>query len=1129
MQLNAEPLKTINLNLFYTFLFLLLAVTSIAQPSVLATGKWFKVSVTSDGIYQIDYTLLKKMGIDPTKINPTTLKVFSYPTGMLPQANNAPRQKDLRELAILVTGEGDGKFNTTDRIIFYGQGPDGHTFKPSSKTFWYENNLYTDKNYYFITYDGAAGKRVTDLPNAGGNNPTSNTFYDFIQFEEDLTNILNSGREWFGFSFRSTTEATAEFTLVGLAENSELTLISNVMARTFEPTTFSLFYNGTAVGQQTINSVPDSQYGLKGRMKRDTMRFSVASVNGTAATHRLKYQFAKTNNSAGYLDNFLVSGQRVNKLYGASTIGTLYNPNGLSNVEIQTSTDLTVWDVSDPFDVRNQLHTSNGTSVTFSANIGIPKRLGWFSDGALLAKPEIEGVVTNQNIQAIANVNMLIVAHPTLLTEAQRLAAHRNTFSNITTAIVTPQQIYNEYSGGRQDVSAIRDFIRAIYTQSNTLKYVLLLGRASYDYKDQVVGNTNLVPIYSSRNSLAPLETYCSDDFYGFMESHEGEWSETNSFNHTLDLGVGRIPARNADDAKHYVDKLIEYDTNPLARGQWRSTIAFTADDGDGNLHQRDANQLANYVETIEPSLHARKIYLDSYTQIQKSFGQISPETSQHLNRVFHEGALIINFTGHGSELLWMQERILDQIFVGKLKNRYRYPFLITATCEFGRAEDPGIISSAEKILFREDAGAIGLLTSSRPVNAFTNYQLNLDFYEAFLTDEPSKNQPIGTIFRAAKNKGSLGVANRNFALLGDPAMHIGLTPSNIEITKLENADAETDLEGNTTYFLEGRVTQAGNTRTDFSGEVEIKIYQPASTKITKGDENAPFQFSEFDKLLYQGKATVTQGEFATSVITPTLTNTNPLIGRLITYAVTSDAAQQEARGSRLVNISTINNPLTDVEPPSVSLFMNDTTFLDGGIANENPFLIALLKDNVGIDISGSEEQAITATLDNDTIFNVTNYFQTDANRANQGRLAFQVFGLSEGKHQISLTAFDVAGNQTTGIVNFKVGEANELTASTVFGWPNPFQDQVKIGFLHNRSGEDLSGQLIICNAFGQPVTSFQFETPNSLFNQQILEWDGTMENGAKLPAGLYILRLIVRSEQDGSKSEAFGKVVLTN
>jgi len=1120
------------------FVSILIAFHSTAQAteSVLASGKWFKISVQADGIYQIDYSFLKKLGADPDNINPTSIKLFGYPNGMLPQANSALRQRDLQEMAIMVSGEGDGKFSGSDKIFFYGQGPDAHYYDADKETFWYENHLYTDKNFYFITFDGSPGKRLTTLENTSGSFPIVNQYLDFAQFEEDKENILHSGREWFGFEFGSNTEATIQFDMSGVVENSPITLVSKVMARAYEPASFKVFYNNVEVGTQEIPIVSNSTYAAKGRMKTDTLRFNATSVGAAAnSNQRIKYQFIKsgTQNSVGYHDNFLVSLQRKISLYGDQTIFTLTDglANPQSTVEIlSNSVDPAVWDVTDPFNIKNQSHLYTGGKAIFNTETNSIKRFAIFNSQKAMAVPAAEGNVANQNLQSISSAELLVIAHPDFLNEATRLAAHRLSNNELTSHIVTPQQIYNEYSGGKQDVSALRDFVRDVYVKSNSfLKYVLLFGRGSFDYKDRALNNSNYVPIYESRNSLSPLETYSSDDFFGFLEENEGEWSEVSSFDHTLEIGVGRLPVRTTEEAAAIVDKLIEYDTNPKAKGQWNTDIVFVADDGDFNVHQGQADQLSIQAETLNPALHAKKVYLDLYKQIQKPFGQISTEATNTLYRAFHEGALIVNFTGHGSEQLWMQERMLDPVFVATTQNRYQYPFLITATCEFGRNDDPIIISSAEKILHRKNAGAIGLVTTSRPVNSSTNFVINSDFYESFLNDISTKGKPIGTVFKSTKNRGNLGVSNRNFSLLGDPSMTLGLPQSEVLITELSNEMNESILKGLTKYTLSGEVRKEDQLQSGFNGEAEIRIFSKPEIKNTRGDENPVFQFNEHSRLLFQGKASVSSGIFEMEFTVPQLNEANPSTGKIIVYATPSDDSQEDAAGNFPVSISTVNNSLIDTSPPAVRLYINDTTFVNGGIANENPFFIAKIEDDNGIDISGIEERRITAILDGDSTFNLTSYFVSDLNNSKRGSIVFQMFNMNEGKHQIEFTVFDLVGNKSQATVDFVVGEQNQLEVSNFTGWPNPFSEKAKIGFFHNRSGEDLEGSITITNMLGEPVRSIEFESLSSFFSTEVMEWDGTDINGSKVASGIYILRLSVRSMADGSKNESFAKLILTN
>ena len=379
----------------------------------------------SDGIYQIDYSLLKKLGADPNKINPTTLKLFGYPTGMLPQANSAPRQKDLQEIAIMVTGEGDGKFNNIDKILFYGQGPDAHYYVPAKETFWYENHLYTDKNFYFITFGSGAGKRITPQESIAGSFPIVNQYIDFAQFEEDKENILHSGREWFGFEFDSKTEAIIQFDMAGVVENSPITLISKVMARAFEPASFKVFYNNIEVGQQEIATVANTSYAAKGRMRLDTLKFNAASVGAaTKPVQQIKYQFIKTGtvHSVGYHNSFLVSLKRKISVYNDQTILTLTDGliNPQSTVEIiSNAIDPMIWEVTEPFSIKSQSHTYASGNATFNISTNSVKRFALFNTQKAMLIPTAEGAIDNQNLQSITATNLIIIAHPDFTAEGR--------------------------------------------------------------------------------------------------------------------------------------------------------------------------------------------------------------------------------------------------------------------------------------------------------------------------------------------------------------------------------------------------------------------------------------------------------------------------------------------------------------------------------------------------------------------------------------------------------------------------------------------------------------------------------------------------------------------------------------
>jgi hypothetical protein len=359
--------------------------------------------------------------------------------------------------------------------------------------------------------------------------------------------------------------------------------------------------------------------------------------------------------------------------------------------------------------------------------------------------------------------------------------------------------------------------------------------------------------------------------------------------------------------------------------------------------------------------------------------------------------------------------------------------------------------------------------------------------------------------------------------------MIVGVDEYQVELNSLSNSSGDEDLQGLTTYNLQGEIKKSNQLQNDFNGEISIRIFNTPISKTTRGDENPIFQFKEFEGLIFQGKAVINNGIFNLDFIVPKLDNEIQADGKILMYAISNDDIQKEASGYSNVSISPVNNSLADNIIPTARLFINDTTFINGGISNENPVLIAQFEDDSGFDVTGNEGTKIEAMLDGDSTFNVTSYFISNVGQFNKGTISFQLFDLRQGNHQIQLTFYDLSGNKGMATVDFVVGELNQLEISEVVGWPNPFSDKVRIGFFHNRSGEDLQGQLVITSVYGKPIRVIDFEAINSPFSTEFMEWDATDFNGSKVTPGVYILHLSLRSLMDGSKNEAFTKLILSN
>jgi len=1119
----------------------------MSQSSVLSSGNWYKFSVTGDGVYKIDYALLQKAGINPSEVDPRNLRIYAGQTGMLPQANNIPRVVDLKEISISVVGEADGKFDSKDYILFHAQGPDTFGYDLKKNFFSYENNLYADKNFYFLTVSSSSGKRVSQSENLSGAYPVIGQFDDFGYYETDKYNILHSGRKWYGEQFDQLLSLTIQFDLPGIVASSPIKLTSHVMAQSNAACSFNISFNNNRVLTQNVAPWPNTQYGAKGIETIDTISINESSVKASAlSAQQIHYQFNKaapgSGISVGYIDYFIFSIKRKLALYNDQTtfISSESFANPISTFQINSVKENNfVWDITNPFNSRNQIAQLSGNTFSFSTKTDSLKKFVVF-DPVKVGKPNFEAIVPNQNLHAVSAADLLIITHPSLLAQATRLASHRQSHDQLSVITASTDAIFNEYGGGKGDITAIRDFIRDVFKKSNgQLKYVLLFGRGSYDYKDRAFENTNLVPIYEAVNSLDPLSTYSSDDYYGFLEDNEGVWPENPAINYTMDVGVGRIPAKKPNEAQIIVDKLIEYDTSPDRFGTWRKEFLFVADDGDSDLHVDSADQLANSIEQNHPEFNANKLYLDSYKQILKGGQQFSPDATKALDLSIRKGKAIVNYTGHGSEQVWAQEQLLNQDVVLGLNNGPMYPLFITATCEFGRNDDPFIISSAELLILQKKGGAIGLVTTARPVYATSNSVINIAFYQALFTKSNNSFRALGSIMRDTKNNSFSGTFNRNFSLLGDPSMKLAFGDNQAIATSIKTISGSDTLKAQSQVNIKGEIQNNGNKLSSFNGTVYATLFDKAKSLITLGDTaekitpiGLPFSFVARPNKLFQGSVSVTQGVFQFDFTMPE--NLLPGIdwGKLSLYAFSEH--DQDALGSSNIKIGGQEpNPQPDTTPPDIKLYISDTTFINGGTVGPNTKLVAQLFDNSGINLASvSPQNNIIATLDNKWSYIVNEYFYSDTNNSKKGTVIFPLDTLKKGTHQLSLKASDTYNNSSIATVDFIVTDGIGISIDALVNYPNPFNsntEQTIFQFTHTRAGEDLEATMTVYELTGRPVVSINYSIVSSNYQVELGQWNGENTTGTKIAPGVYVARLSVRSLADGSQSEKAIKLIILN
>jgi len=1109
-----------------TCFFCALAYTNIqaqfAPESHLATGQWCKIAVTQRGVYKIDATFLQKAGFDINTLNPQHLHIHGYGGGMLPQSNALPRLDDLPENAVLVQGEQDGKFDASDYLLFYGEAADKWLYNNNTQLFEHETNLYADTTYYFICLENRPAVRITNQPEVTGATLDITQGDEFTIHEKEEINYLKSGREWYGEAFGFQNDYTFNFSLPDVTANTPIRLTSAVMGRDSRVTNYEVYANNTLLGIQNIEAVNTDPFGYDSRGRNAINTFSQTSDGNPTLAVRLKYK-QNGGYGNGFLNYLSINYKRAFRYANGMTLLRAVastTQNKARFLIANASNDLQVWNITTPQLATNQAFTLQSSNAVFQSLSQPLQTFVAFRFGDALA-PALVGKVANQNLHAMVVPDAIFICPPVFEAEARRLAKFRQSQDGLTIEVINTQKIYTEFASGRQDITALRDFIRAIYLKNPAkLKHILLFGDGSFDYKNRVQQNTNFVPVYESRESLHPIFSYSSDDYFGLLALNEGEWEETNDAPQSLEVGIGRLPVKNLTEARWIVDKLMQYATQKECLGEWRNQILFVADDGDSNAHQLHAEQLAEWVEANVPALQSQKLYMDIFNQVSTPSGERCPELTNGFQEALRQGGLIVNYAGHGSETTWAQEKLMELEQIPTWRNRYRLPFFVTATCEFGRYDDPYEVSGAEEILLDRQGGGIGLITTTRPVFSSTNLLLNQAFYEAAF---PASGMPrLGDIIRYTKNNGGTGVINRNFALLGDPTMRLAYPARKIVLTTLP-----TDMKALQPVTLEGEIQENNALATDFQGIITVSVFDKRRGLQTKGTESLPLDYKLRDIVLFKGLAKVVNGRFTINFIVPKDIRYNFGTGKIQMYAQ-HDTAVKDAIGANNTVIvgGSYNSPALDNTPPKIKLYMDNPNFVSGSEVSRESTFWAILEDESGINISlAGLGHEILATIDNqiDKPIILNSFFMCEAGSYKKGSLQYLLTSLSVGKHTIKLKVWDIHNNSSEASIDFIVREKTPINITESVVYPNPNNGQpFNFRFKHDQTDKELQATLEIFDAQGKFIQRMAgkdfYATETITFSWLPLR---------TLKTGTYIYKLSLYSPQTFAVGSFVGKIVV--
>ncbi len=1086
--------------------------------SKLANGKWYKFRVAQSGVYELPYSTVAGLGFS----NPGNIGVFGY-GGMVPKLNADARHDDLPERPVyLKDNNGNSVFDAGDALLVYLEGPNTHKYDTATQSYVHQMHNYSDYSYYFLS-DNSEQKRISTVSEYIEPTYTTSTYDFYTTMEKDSFNIAHSGRTLYWRLFDYTTSYNFNFSVPNriAGENAKIT-IDLATASVGTPSKFKASLNGneTYINTGIINGAYEGPYASTEKIELTT------PIN---TSNSLKIDFIKGNTKAKGWLNYITINVKANLVLNGSqlqfrdrNIGTnqvtQYNISGCNNSTM-------IWDVSHPVNVfAIEKDNLSDNTLSFSAAGSEIREFVAINPNANFPQPQLTGdeigFISNQNLHGTPQVDYIIITYADFKPYAEELGELHQEEDGFSYIVTTPQKIYNEFSSGTTDISAIRDFIKMFYdradTEANMPRNVLLFGDGSYDNRAVPGENENFIPTYQTVTSLK-ANSFTSDDFYVLLDDSEG----TVNGHESMDIGIGRLPVKSTEEAQAAINKIRHY-ISPESFGNWKNDITLVGDDEDGGEHQNQANQFGDTIIKNYKNFNVDKLLLDAYTQISTVQGAKYPEVNQEINEKISKGTLIFNYSGHGSSSGLAHENIVTISQINTWKNLNNLPFFVTATCQFARYDDYGKTSAGEKVFLNPQGGGIGLFTTSRLVYPGDNRKINLTFFNyAFNRDAENRALTLGEIIRLTKNNVNSNQNNkRNFTLLGDPAVRLS-TPDYLVVTDSINGkdNLTVDTIGAASLVkVHGHISDRnGNTLNNFNGLIYPTVYDKIMDYITLGnDPNTPqLSFQEQSNILYSGKTKVNNGYFSFEFIVPidiAYFNGN---GK-ISYYANSETHDAHGYFDNFIIGGSSENINSDTKGPEIELYINNENFINGDITDENPKMLAKLWDESGINTVGNGiGHDMIAVLDDNSSNSIVlnDFYEADLGSYQSGAVKYPFFNLGTGLHRLRLKAWDVFNNSSEKEINFIVANSSELVIEQVLCYPNPMIDYTNFQFNHNHPNENLDIEISIYNTNGQKIRTINEKVYSTGYKTEPIRWNADTENGGKIERGIYIYNIKITAE----------------
>lgn len=1093
-----------------------------ARHSVLASGKWVKISVVEDGIYQLTRQSLRKMGFS----KPEKVRLYGYGGHRIDESLENVYD-DLQEVP-----------------LYYNEKHDNWLFWANGLLYWDDNerifNPYANEACYFLTEsDSTCELTMAPVPE-GAVRQSYNSFTDHLLYEKDDYAWFSVGRNLYDAqNFSGGGSRTYKFNTFYSMGDEKLTVAFT--AGSESRTTLKTAVNG--------NSLSDMTLGATGKYTYATAMTRTTDVSKYAAGGEWTVRLSSTAGNDARLDYLSLHYTRRLVLQQGH-LAFSQNGYGTSAFRIVAPEGSQVMRIGTPARTAQLLKsTRSGDSLTVVVDDPSERYVCFDPSYSGFPQPTFKGAVENQNLHALDSLDMVIIvpASGKLIGQAQRLADAHAVHDGLRTAVVRADQVYNEFSSGTPDATAYRRLMKMLYDRAGNKnegpRYLILMGDCAWDNRMLSPAWRNSDPddyllCYESENSMSDTRSYIMEDYFGLLDDGEG----TDLLNEKSDLGIGRFPVTTASQAQIMVDKSIDYMENRYA-GAWKNMVCMMGDDGDENEHMEYADDVCDQLEITNPQIEIRKVMWDAYTRVSTAKNNTYPEVETLLKKQVEDGALVMNYTGHANASSLSHEYVLELEDFAAFRNT-GLPLWVTAACDV-MPFDGSAPNIGETAVLNPDGGALAFYGTTRTVYAIQNRTMNLYFMKyLFGTDNRGKRYTVGDAIRLAKNaiitagEYSLKENKLQYALLGDPALVIGAPLQEVVVDSINGVSVKSQsyvtLHAGSRVRVSGRIN--GTDRqllSSFQGVVSCRVFDTDIEVVCNNNAGATteFTFADRSSLLFDVKDSVRQGRFDISFTVPVDIHYDDGFGRMVFYAISDDRSLEANGYNEKFILSASEEELTDTLGPEIMAFLGDEDFQDGDAVPSQPHFMALLQDESGVNVSGNgigHDLSLCVDGRAEYTYNLNAYYQGEFGDPTRGTVAFTLPKLEDGPHSLTFRAWDVLNNTSTAALHFVVNSRMKPQLMQLTASPMPAVDNTTFMVAYDRPGADCTFTLEVFDFSGRKLWTHSATTSTST-GLYTVPWNLTTSQGGRLGSGIYLYRCTLQCGASKEVSKTQKIVVLNN